>query len=115
LREIYSDLTGNEPEASLTGPALRSAVSAIVQSHAIDPGAGMDLYRQIARERAGLDPAPDPHAIEPGDRLQRLSIASGDLYMQFAAESLGKERARALRQKHQGWPMTGFSSGQCPD
>jgi len=113
LREMYLELGGDETTAEdASGKTLESFIFDQLDRELVG-----DIQRRIAEERAGLRQAPtDRSAMPLEERVSRLMAESGNEFERLVGESLGEERARELRRKHDGWPgSTSVHSGNCTE
>src|SRR5690606_36545393 len=67
--------------------------------------------RQIARERAGLDPPLQPRT--PTERFEALMANVGDAHEEKLARVLGAGRAAELRAVRDGWGASTVAGGEC--
>jgi hypothetical protein len=81
----------------------------------LDPDESDRVLREIAQERAGLKPAPTSDGGSPIEIYWRLKSGLGDAFERAVASGLGRERARALRQKDDGWAAKSYRGGECRD
>lgn len=113
LREMYLELGGDEATAEdASGKTLESFIFDQLDRELVG-----DIQRRIAEERAGLRQAPtDQSAMPLEERVSRLMAESGNEFERLVGDSLGEERARELRRKHDGWPgSTSVHSGNCTE
>ncbi len=113
LREMYLELGGDEATAEdASGKTLESFIFDQLDRELVG-----DIQRRIAEERAGLrQPPVDRSAMPLEERVSRLMAESGNEFERLVGDSLGEERARELRRKHDGWPgSTSVHSGDCVD
>ena len=111
LRAMYLELGGDETAADgASGKTLQSFIF-----DQIDRDGFSDIQRQIAEERAGLrEPPADLSALSIEERVGRLMANDGNEFERLVAERIGKERARELRRRQDGWPgSTSVHSGDC--
>ena len=111
LREMYLELGGDEATAEdASGKTLESFIFDQLDRELVG-----DIQRRIAQERAGLRQPPlDGSAMPIEERVSRLMADSGNEFERLVGDSLGEERARELRRKHDGWPgSTSVHSGNC--
>jgi hypothetical protein len=111
LRDIYLELGGDPELAEDASPAtLRSHVA-----DQLDKELLADIQRRVAEERAGVREPPAPDAQLPiEERFFRMHAGLGNEFESMVAAELGPERARALREVHDGWPgSTSVSSSDC--
>jgi hypothetical protein len=117
---IYREL-GGDPELAgkLSAVALSAQIDELTGTVA-EPGA-KDHYQTaaelVASTLAGRRERPQLDELPPGDRHAYLWTAAGDLYEDWLASSLGADRARELREVHDGWTGNRGMQGvpHCPD
>jgi hypothetical protein len=111
LRAMYLELGGEEATAEdASGKTLQSFIF-----DQLDPETMGDIQRQIAEERAGQREAPaNVGALSIEERVARLMAENGNEFERLVADRVGKERARELRRRQDGWPgSTSVHSGDC--
>jgi hypothetical protein len=111
LREAYETFTGNKapPEMSVD-----EVIFEIIRTGGYNDAP--EVYQSIAEERAGLKEPPSKDAkMGPVEHLLRSILVQGDLYEAALAKKLGRERARELREKNQGWPGSASEWEGCPE
>jgi len=67
------------------------------------PGDGGAARQSLARERAGLAPPSDPAGSSASERAMRLLASLGDRWESLLADTVGAERAHAMRVSGNGW------------
>jgi hypothetical protein len=68
------------------------------------PPENAELFQEIARERAGeRAPPTDLSQASAYERAERLYLALGDEFQNRVAQTVGPERASALRAASGGW------------
>jgi hypothetical protein len=111
LARQYVDVTGDD-----RGPEQLSVdwmFSEVMRS--AEPAEPADVRRRLARERAGLDPAPaDLGHVSPYEEQVRWLMRSGDVLERDLAAQLGAPRARELRARNRGWPGLRWDIAGCP-
>ncbi|MGH1341894.1 MAG: hypothetical protein ACRBN8_10105 [Nannocystales bacterium] len=113
LREMYLELGGDETTAEdASGKTLESFIFDQLDQELVG-----DIQRRIAQERAGvLQPPTDRSTMSIEERVSRMRAETGNDFERLVGDSLGEERARELRRKHDGWPgSTSVHSGDCVD
>jgi hypothetical protein len=109
LRRLYMELTGSDGDA-----AAALSIDAIADElEAKSPAADeLEARRRIARERAGLEPAPTGQALARRpivERYLRIMVNLGHEAEAAAAGVIGAKRAHELR-AHQGFGWNGSVS-----
>jgi hypothetical protein len=108
LRKLYGEMSGDPATAERLSP---SAVFAEILQKAPE-GLIAQARTQLARERAGLAPAPaNLSTTSVVERALRLMVGLGDDFERRIGEKLGPERARSLRPLREGWRNTSSMSG----
>lgn len=112
IRKLYTELTGD--------PNVGSMAMESMLWEAIDKTPKREsqrVYQSIARERAGLQPAPvETASMSAFERFFRLVHGAGDRLEQAMAEELGEETARAYRDLHGGYgSKSRMRNGGCPN
>ncbi|HET6582757.1 MAG TPA: FecR domain-containing protein [Nannocystaceae bacterium] len=123
---IYREL-GGDPELAgrLSVAALSTEIDELTTERAEQvetPEDERDNHYQRAADivsaaLAGRRPMPKLDELEPADRHAFLWTASGDMYEEWVARSLGAARAHELRAMHDGWTGNRGMQGRphCPD
>lgn len=111
VRRAYGALTGDENAGSMSADAMFAEIMDKMPKQELRA-----IYQRLARERAGLQPAPaDPSALSPVEHLLRLITGEGDALEQALAQELGPELASDLRDLGNGWSSQFRSSHGCPE
>lgn len=111
LRKLYIEATGDSSGVESLSP---SAMANEIRDKS-PKGALARIQQQIARERAGLAQAPaDWSKAIPLERYYRLLGAMGDEMEKELGARVGTERARAMREKNNGWGRRMEYAG-CPE
>jgi hypothetical protein len=111
LARLYADATGDDTPAERM--SLDWMFAEVLRSADTDEPA--QVRRTLARERAGLAPAPaDLRRVTPYEELVRSLMRSGDDLERALAARLGAGRARELRARHGGWPGLRWNVAGCP-
>ncbi len=107
LRALYVELTGDATTAEKLAPqTLQSEIFAKAPE-----GGRPQARRQLSRELA-LAPAPADLSKTPViERTFRVMMSIGDRYERAVGERLGAQRARALREKDDGWRSKTVANG----
>lgn len=110
LRKLYMEVVGDGSRADELSPqALWSELR-----DKSPPGEEERANQRIAQERAGLaQPPANLSGLSPVERGLRLQAGLGERTERELAAALGPERARALREKNDGWGMHMQFAG-CP-
>ncbi len=110
LRKLYMEVVGDASRADELSPqALWSELR-----DKSPPGEEERANQKIALERAGLaQPPADLSSLSAVERGMRLQASLGERTEREVAAVLGPERARALREKNDGWGMHMQMAG-CP-
>jgi len=110
LRKLYMEVVGDSSRADELSPqALWSELR-----DKSPPGEEERANQKIAQERAGLAQPPASLAgLSAVERGMRLQAGIGERTERELAAALGPERARALREKNDGWGMHMQMAG-CP-
>jgi len=108
LRALYVELTGDATTAEKLAPqTIQSEIFARAPE-----GGRPQARRQLSRELAGLAPPPADVSKTPViERTFRVMMSIGDRYERAVAERLGAQRARALREKDDGWRSKSVANG----
>lgn len=108
LRRLYVEMSGDSATADKLSPeTMHNEIFAKSPE-----GARAQARRQISRELAGLAPPPADLAATPvAERTFRVMMSIGDRFERAVAERLGPERARALREKDDGWGGKSIANG----
>ena len=112
-----NELNGNPGQARLgeeTPPwAAIRAFSSVIEGASED--VGKDARRHIAKQRAGLEPAPqDLGKLHPFARYYHLDADLGNAYERALAKTIGEGRAHELRVAQDGWRSKHLQTGECP-
>jgi ferric-dicitrate binding protein FerR (iron transport regulator) len=111
VRALYVEATGDVDGAATL--SLQAMSGEIEDKSA--PGEAVRVRQRLARERAGLAPAPTSLVkTSPYERYFRLLAALGDDFEAALAAELGPARARELRAVNGGWGMR-MSMAGCPE
>jgi hypothetical protein len=111
LRDIYLELGGDPKLVDDASPAtLRSYVADQLDKELLG-----DIQRRVAEERAGVREPPASDAqLSIEERFFRMHASLGDEFESMVGAEIGPERARALREVHDGWPgSTTVNSSEC--
>ncbi len=112
LRAAYLEATGDSDGAGTLSPR---AILEELEDKAL-PGESSRVRRALAEERAGLRPRLDDlSAVGPSERGIRLLARQGDEMQAVLAQSLGAERAHAIRASQGGWPWGRSRHAGCDD
>lgn len=110
LRKLYMEVVGDASRADELAPA--ALWSELADKSA--PGEAERANQKIAQERAGLaQPPADLSQLSAVERAMRLQASLGERTERELAAAIGPERARALREKNDGWGMHREIAG-CP-
>ena len=110
LSRLYVEATGDAEGVSHLSPR---AMLAEIQDKALE-GEVARVMRAISQERAGLAPSGDGNAqMSVAERALRLYAQSGDDFQAIVAQTLGPERAHALRAMDRGWPWSRSEFAGC--
>lgn len=110
VRALYIEATGDEAGADVLSP---SAMGSEIRDKSL-PGERGRVQQQIARERAGIAPAPRSlQGTSVAERYMRFLASAGDDLEVLLANELGPERARQLREENGGWGKRMEMAG-CP-
>jgi hypothetical protein len=110
LRKLYVEVIGDVNRADDLSP---DAMWSELRDKS-PPGEEERANQKIAQERAGLAPPPaDLSQLSALERGMRLQASLGERTERELGAALGPERARALREKNDGWGMHREMAG-CP-
>jgi len=110
LRKLYVEVVGDASRADELSP---DAMLSELRDKS-PPGEEERANQRIAQERAGLaQPPADLSRLSAIERLMRLQGSLGERTERELAAAIGPERARALREKNDGWGMHREFAG-CP-
>jgi hypothetical protein len=99
-RDIYAQTTGDRD--GIEGMTIDRIGFEIARVS--DYSEQYEVLQRLSAERAGLqDPPPVGHML-PLEQLLRLITVQGDRFEAAIARRLGTARARAMRERNQGWP-----------
>jgi hypothetical protein len=111
LRRLYTVVTGDDQVDNLAPEAMLAEIN--------DKSEHRDLrlaFERLSAERAGLQPAPaegvEQSAVE---QVYRLLTSVGDRLETELSAKVGPERARQMRDAHDGWGSASRSSYGCPE
>lgn len=112
VRRLYVETTGDERSSHMLS---LSAMTEEIRQKGLE-GEEQRVYQRLSAERAGLAAPPGDATNQgsPYERLMRLLTTAGDDYERDLANQLGPARARALREKHNGWENKSGNSPGCP-
>ena len=110
LRKLYIEVVGDASRADDLSP---DAMWSELRDKS-PPGEQERANQKIAQERAGLaQPPADLSQVSAIERGMRLQASLGERTEREMASAIGPERARALREKNDGWGMHREIAG-CP-
>lgn len=111
MRDLVLELGGDE---AFVSSASMSTLDAFIHDQ-LDKETLGQVQRRISEERAGLREPPAPGSeLSLEERFWRLRAELGNDFEAQLATSLGPERARELRSRHDGWPgNTSVISSDC--
>lgn len=110
LRKLYVEVIGDAARADDLSP---DAMWSELRDKS-PPGEEERANQRIAEERAGLAPPPaDLSQVSAVERGMRLQASLGERTERELGAAIGPERARALREKNDGWGMHREMAG-CP-
>jgi hypothetical protein len=99
-REIYAQATGDRSNIdSLTMDRIGFEIARVS-----DYSEQYEVLQRLSAERAGLQDPPSVDHMLPLEQLLRLVTIQGDRFEAAISRRLGPVRARALRERNQGWP-----------
>lgn len=111
LRRLYTLVTGDDQVENLAPEAMLAEIN--------DKSEHRDLrlaFERLSAERAGLQPAPaEGVELSPVEQVYRLLTSVGDRLEAELAAKVGPERARQMRDAHDGWGSASRSSYGCPE
>lgn len=111
LRRLYTLVTGDDQVENLAPEAMLAEIN--------DKSEHRELrlaFERLSAERAGLQPAPaegvEQSAVE---QVYRLLTSVGERLEAELSAKVGPERARQMRDAHDGWGSASRSSYGCPE
>ncbi len=111
IKRLFIDVSGDETLASSS--SVDWMFDEVLRSAADDEPAR--VRRRLARERAGLQPAPtDLRHVTPYEELVRILMRSSDQLQRAIARELGEARGDELRRRWGGWPGLRWDVAGCP-
>ena len=106
LREVYTEITGDDEVGSLSERAMFAEVLDKVPA-----AEKRRVYQQVSAERAQL--VPPMASPSPFGRLIRLYVSAGDGLERALAAELGEETAQRIRDLNEGFPSRSRMSNGC--
>jgi hypothetical protein len=99
-RNIYAQATGERD--GVEGMSIDRVAFEIARLS--DYSEQFEVLQRMSAERAGLQDPPQADHMLPLEQLLRLVTVQGDRFEAALARRLGTSRARAMRERNQGWP-----------